>query len=131
MAGVMMHLKGPSMFKIASRNSQRRVSRVRGFRSDVDRKLHRKVQRKNAICAATLALQQYEEEKTPATLYRHFDVDGHLLYVGVSADASSRSRQHEHGAKWHREIATISLEHFPSRVTALEAERLAIKHEKP
>jgi hypothetical protein len=41
------------------------------------------------------------------SLYRHFDADGVLLYVGVSLWAVSRLTQHRHGSRWFHKIANV------------------------
>jgi len=64
-------------------------------------------------------------------LYRHFDKDGLLLYVGISLSAIERLRSHRRYAVWYRDIATIAVERFPTRWEALLAERVAIEDEKP
>ena len=66
-----------------------------------------------------------------ARLYRHFDKDGALLYVGISCNAITRLKQHEHDSGWAAEIARVDIEHFASREEALAAERAAIKNERP
>jgi hypothetical protein len=48
-------------------------------------------------------------------LYRHFDADGRLLYVGISM----------------QDIATVRIEWFYSRKEALQAELRAITTENP
>ena len=63
-------------------------------------------------------------------LYRCFDGDGQLLYVGISW-STKRFRQHKNGKSWWREVATISIEHYPTRRQALNAEREAIQTEDP
>lgn len=65
------------------------------------------------------------------TVYRHFDKEGTLLYVGVSLNAIARLRQHHDYSTWFRQINNVTLESFPSREEALEAEALFIKNEKP
>lgn len=65
------------------------------------------------------------------TLYRHFDKDGVLLYVGISKDPIRRMTQHNKSAKWYNLIATITHETFPTRDAVLLAERKAIRTEKP
>lgn len=65
------------------------------------------------------------------TLYRYFDSEGELLYVGITGDNTKRQSQHRRNSFWFGEIATASFEHFDERATALEAETLAIRHEKP
>ncbi len=62
-------------------------------------------------------------------LYRHFNKDGVLLYVGVSFNALCRLRQHAEVSSWFDEISRVEIEKFPSRETALKGEREAIKRE--
>lgn len=64
-------------------------------------------------------------------LYRHFDADNNLLYVGISVDALKRLKQHNKKAKWFNDIAHITIEKFPDRKSVEEAEIKAIKIEKP
>lgn len=64
-------------------------------------------------------------------LYRCFNGDGELLYVGISWTAARRFGQHSNGSPWWGEVAEITLEKFPDRDRVREAERLAIQNEKP
>ena len=64
-------------------------------------------------------------------LYRHFDADGRLLYVGVSLCALMRLRQHQGSSHWAGSIASITIEKFPDRHSASAAEMRAIEWEKP
>ena len=69
---------------------------------------------------------------TEATsLYRHYDAQGALLYVGMSLNAVGRLANHKSVAPWFRKINRVTIEHYASRKAALEAERLAILAEKP
>jgi predicted GIY-YIG superfamily endonuclease len=70
-------------------------------------------------------------DAVPTALYRHFDKNGTLLYVGVSMTVTTRMSQHEVAAPWIRQVATITLDWFGSRSNALLAEEFAIKTEKP
>lgn len=67
----------------------------------------------------------------PTTLYRHFDKDGMLLYVGISMSFLHRQVAHRRVKPWFDQIVNITLEHFPSRREALDAETLAIRKESP
>ena len=67
----------------------------------------------------------------PTALYRHFDKDGDLLYVGISLSPLARTKKHKEVAGWYREVATITIEWLPSKMEALEAETQAIRREKP
>lgn len=68
---------------------------------------------------------------TPTHLYRHFDANGTLLYVGISLSAFHRLGQHKNNAHWFKSIANMTIETFPSREKALNAERRAIRNEYP
>jgi len=65
------------------------------------------------------------------SLYRHFNGEGKLLYVGVSLSTIQRLGQHKEHSDWFESIARVSIEHFDTREEALEAERLAIFRERP
>ena len=71
-------------------------------------------------------------EKTTTTyLYRHFDAEGKLLYVGISLQAINRLAQHRDNAHWFSNIRDVKIEVFESRQDALAAERKAILEENP
>ena len=64
-------------------------------------------------------------------LYRHFDAEGTLLYVGVSLSAVHRLGQHKDHSHWFKTIARVEVERFETREQALQAERRAILAENP
>ena len=64
-------------------------------------------------------------------LYRHFDAEGGLLYVGISASALARLAQHQQTASWCDLITRVTVEWHGSRQDAMQAERVAIRQEKP
>lgn len=64
-------------------------------------------------------------------LYRHFDAKGTLLYVGISLSAVNRLAAHRDASSWYWSIATVTIEVLPTREAAEEAERLAIRKERP
>lgn len=64
-------------------------------------------------------------------LYRHFDKDGALLYVGISLNAVQRLAQHRDASHWFADIASVKVEWFADRKEALAAERAAITAENP
>ena len=66
-----------------------------------------------------------------ATLYRHFDKDGALLYVGISLRWTDRTKGHQCGSSWFSEVASITLHHFETLKEALAAEKVAIMDENP
>jgi len=64
-------------------------------------------------------------------LYRHFDNDKNLLYVGISLSVATRLMQHRQNSGWFDRISLVTVEKFPSREEALKAEVEAIKSENP
>jgi hypothetical protein len=59
------------------------------------------------------------------------DAAGRLLYVGITADPEHRWRAHGQVQTWWQQVATIDVEHFATRGAAEDAERVAIKSERP
>jgi predicted GIY-YIG superfamily endonuclease len=64
-------------------------------------------------------------------LYRLFDANGRLLYVGISLSAVARLKQHEQTKHWSNSIARVEVERFSSRSEACRAEAKAILAENP
>lgn len=64
-------------------------------------------------------------------LYRFFDADDVLLYVGITMNAPARFGQHRDGKPWWGDVARIEMEHFGNRAEVAEAEIVAITTEKP
>lgn len=64
-------------------------------------------------------------------LYRHFDAEGALLYVGISLRPFTRTSQHVSLAPWADQIANVKIEYFPTRSEAMAAEARAVQEENP
>lgn len=64
-------------------------------------------------------------------LYRLFDKEDQLLYVGISWFAQVRIDAHMRGAPWRDEIARYEIETHPTRKAAAFAESEAINTEFP
>lgn len=64
-------------------------------------------------------------------LYRFYDVDNHLLYVGISLHAAQRASEHRGDKSWWSDVARMNIEHLADRTEALEAELTAIRTERP
>lgn len=67
----------------------------------------------------------------PHALYRLFDETGRLLYVGISVDPGKRFAQHRSDKTWWSEVRNMTVQPMPTRQAALDAEREAIKNERP
>lgn len=66
-----------------------------------------------------------------ADLYRMFDRNGVLLYVGISASAFIRMIQHRDTKDWWTDVARMDIEHLDTRRQAVLAEEQAIEREHP
>jgi len=64
-------------------------------------------------------------------LYRFFDSEGTLLYVGISNDWMSRLRHHEQHSDFFSAVAGVTFERHPDRPSVAAAELAAIKTEDP
>jgi hypothetical protein len=65
------------------------------------------------------------------TLYRFYDEDGALLYVGVTNNTKDRFGHHKAYSDWWDLATTHTLEQFGTRQEALKAEERAILTESP
>lgn len=67
----------------------------------------------------------------PTTLYRLYDADDVLLYVGVTYNPKARFTQHRDTKSWWPQVARTEFQWFPSRSEAEAAERELIEAEAP
>lgn len=71
------------------------------------------------------------EDGCQTDLYRYFDKDGELLYVGVSLNSIARAAQHRTQSCWYDDFHTMTRQSYSTRGEALDAETLAIVNEQP
>jgi hypothetical protein len=65
------------------------------------------------------------------SLYRLYDANGQLLYVGVTdGPVPDRLAAHRRTV-WWAQVDSFAVDHHPTRQKALDAERLAIRTEQP
>lgn len=67
----------------------------------------------------------------PTILYRMFDADDQLLYVGVTCNPPQRWKGHRAFSRWWTLVERKELHTYPDRSAALTAERDAIRAERP
>lgn len=70
-------------------------------------------------------------EPSNQTLYRFFNAQHELLYVGITNNPFNRFSGHSKDKDWFKEIAYSTFEHYPNRLAVDKAETRAIKSEKP
>lgn len=66
----------------------------------------------------------------PAAVYRCYDDQNALLYIGRTVDPPRRLREHL-GKEWWRDVVAVLVEHYPDLASACEAEACAITAEFP
>ena len=66
-----------------------------------------------------------------SSVYRMFDQDGALLYVGATGFMPRRLQQHAGSRPWWHEVAQITVQHFDTMDEALRVEAAAIIAESP
>lgn len=64
-------------------------------------------------------------------LYRHYDAEGVLLYVGIAECEKRRRVEHSKYSRWFGMVSKTEVVELPSRRLAECEEKLAIKIEKP
>ncbi|MGW2223840.1 hypothetical protein [Streptomyces formicae] len=74
------------------------------------------------------------EPPEPIALYRYFDADDALLYIGISNDPDFRAKAHLYESRrddWPKRAVRRTDEWLDSREVALAAEKEAIRAERP
>jgi hypothetical protein len=85
-------------------------------------------------CIHAAGAQVARAKDQMAQLYRHFDGDGRLLYVGISMSACPRSagsRLTRFTAGWFPRIRTITITPYPNWAGPAAAEIAAVRDEHP
>lgn len=67
----------------------------------------------------------------PTYVYRCYDADDRLIYVGCTVSPVQRMDQHRQTSWWHEQVARTRFIVFPNRDYALSMERQAIADENP
>lgn len=83
------------------------------------------------ICGYNVLPSTFILTEMNTQLYRHFDENEGLLYVGISLSTFNRLSQHKDHSGWFKKIKNVTIEHFETREEAMAAERKAIKSENP
>jgi predicted GIY-YIG superfamily endonuclease len=85
-----------------------------------------------ALETAPIARTLSDKEPTTVDLYRFYNNDNELLYIGISLSAAQRASQHKKTQGWWRLVARMDVEHLDCSRSEIEAiERDAIKRERP
>lgn len=71
------------------------------------------------------------EQNRATAVYRFFDADGRLLYVGIAYDPAERWKHHAAKTRWWKDAVDNTIEWYGTRVEAERAEKVALRYEKP
>jgi hypothetical protein len=119
---------------IQTRWQQRQLAAATSFHRDVAQD---KIDwYENVIAELKLGQERPRRPQPPARtetwhIYRHFDEDGRLLYVGKTGDWLGRNDNHRRNAPWYDEVVNITVTRFPMSEDMTRAEAEAIAKEKP
>lgn len=83
------------------------------------------------IAAAATERLHLGQRVWPEALYRWFDWDDRLLYVGITRSLATRQESHSVKSSWSRFAARCAVERAPDRASVELMEYHAIKGEKP
>ena len=75
--------------------------------------------------------EELEFEDDAAALYRLYDAEGALLYIGVTDAPAERMVRHAKTQPWWHTVARKTMVWYPARADADEAETEAIQSEHP
>lgn len=67
----------------------------------------------------------------PTSVYLYRDVNGFLIYVGITSRSVVRQHEHAAGKEWWPFVASQSVEHFETREAAATRERRLIEKFRP
>lgn len=85
-----------------------------------------------SVTTQVKALGLYQMGPTEGVLlYKFFDRDYGLLYVGVTCTPTTRWQAHKNRAEWWPQVAWVEVERHPHNNAALNAERLSIRQDRP
>ena len=70
-------------------------------------------------------------DKTPTSLYKYFDHDDVLLYVGITSRGVARNTEHNKSKSWWQYVVRQTVEHHRNRKSAEEREAALIKKFAP
>jgi hypothetical protein len=99
-----------------------------------DRRRRQRDEKVAAMCqtAITEASKPWARRLAGSTdLYRYFNEQGVLLYVGISTHTAERASKHKRISSWWPLWKKCTRTTYPTRVEARQAEKQAIRSEKP
>ena len=67
----------------------------------------------------------------PHYVYRLYDAEGDLLYIGCTVSPRQRRHGHMQSSPWFKDVDTFRLTIYPNRPHAMRVEREAIYTEDP
>ena len=69
--------------------------------------------------------------RTLTSVYRYYDLNDLLLYVGITSRGTRRQDEHNATKEWWKFVARQEVEHYPSRSEASDREKKLIRSYRP
>jgi hypothetical protein len=85
-----------------------------------------------AVWLEAVTLKERELQNTyRCGLYRFYDVDHVLLYVGISRNLPDRWNWHRYKTDWYSQARYVAVSFYPEREDAFRAEAATIRTQNP
>jgi predicted GIY-YIG superfamily endonuclease len=84
-----------------------------------------------ALVSEITAASPESEASAPAWLYRFYDGDGAVLYIGITKNLGARFSDHARNSTWWDEARNVTVQWHPDWDAADAAETAAVRAEQP
>jgi predicted GIY-YIG superfamily endonuclease len=105
------------------------IARVCGIAEDIGD--HSPFTYARKVCEVAAKRIKLGQRVWPEALYRWFDWDDRLLYIGITRDVAVRSDSHSRSSSWARFAARCEVMRYPTREMVETVERQCIRDEQP
>jgi hypothetical protein len=133
MAPVTARQRCVACYKYLMRTGTERPKRLCDNQEELNyRKFNRQLEKRRMgeVPRTVLVAPLSQDRNELTTVYRFYDKAGSLMYVGITNNGLSRFQNHSRKEWWSR-VATIKVEHWPTRQKALIREAFFIAKLKP
>lgn len=76
-------------------------------------------------------MRESRQDEVPTSVYKYYDRDGILIYVGITSRGSARNTEHNKSKFWWKFVDRQTVEHYLSRLKADRREQSLIQKMAP